>query len=763
MQDKDLSRILIEKGVIDEKLLEEINSEKIVSEDQAVKEKTVSRRLVNKGLVTIEQIVEILRQEDESTKSTTAYLNEIFDDKDYIADKYILVTKLGQGGMGVVYKAYEPSLKRYVAIKFLEKVSEDALKRFRSEAEMIAKLSHPNIVPIYEIGTHKNVSYIAMQYINGETLRDKTGKLSAKDFTHIIKNVCDAVSYAHSCNIIHRDIKPSNIIVDLDSRVYVMDFGIAKHLDSDSNITMTGDVIGTPMYMSPEQAKGQHIDFRSDIYSIGATLYSCVTGIAPYPCNSSIEIMNNVIIFDPVSACKMDRKVHRDLSVIIQKCMFKEPDLRYQTAVELKNDIDRFLQNEPVNARGPSIAYISMKKLQRNWMYLVAGVISVGVLIPFAVPYIKYTEESAKNAGMQEALKTALAKKQLATPHYEKGISFLNRAKYTRSPDDRKKVAEHFKTALYEFSKAVDLYDEYAEAFFYRGEILFRTSNFMLAATDFSRAIEFNPQFSDAYFMRLLSHFFEMHRSLVMNMSQYRDIMLSDCENLKSFNVVTSKLKCIEVLQVISERDVVDGKVQGLSARKIEFLEKTLDDAIKDDPSFIYSYILRLALSLNASYFNDSAIRKDKRDHLIDLVNKAIDIDPNYASFYQSLASIYFADRDFDKVIENIDVCRMIAPDNPFFLINKAVLISYSPKENKKKLVLKLLDESTAFEDKLKDPSITLYFYIRRAQLWRFLGNFDKADEDLDKALKFSTENNRKFVEEISRTIKKRNTKTRVY
>ncbi|MEW6027817.1 MAG: serine/threonine-protein kinase, partial [Planctomycetota bacterium] len=285
--------------------------------------------------------------------------------------RYRVLKKLGQGGMGTVYLAVDPVLDRQVALKVTPLEGIEATARFMREVRSAAKLKHPNIVQVYEVGTQGKFHYFTMEYIDGSSLEGfiDGNKLSPMRIAGIICDIASALHYAHGQGIIHRDIKPGNILIDSQGKPYLTDFGLAKELAmSGRSLTMSGTVLGTPDYMSPEQARGEsgRIDARSDIFSLGATLYYCLTGLSPFKDSDLYQVLNRVINKEPVLPTKTIRNLHRDLETICMKCLEKEPSRRYQTAQELADDLKRFIEGETIKARRSGLITKLIKKARRN-------------------------------------------------------------------------------------------------------------------------------------------------------------------------------------------------------------------------------------------------------------------------------------------------------------------------------------------------------------------------------------------------------------
>ena len=271
---------------------------------------------------------------------------------------YELLEEIGRGGMGVVYRALHLPLAREVAIKMISPerlISPEERRRFFVEAESTARLSHPNIVPVYEVGELEGRPYFSMQFVRGQTLMQRIahGPMPQRRAAQILAPVCRAIAYAHAQGIIHRDIKPSNILLDLDGRPKLTDFGLAKLMNSESDaLTRTGAIVGTPTYMSPEQATGQEsrIGPASDVYSIGSVLYHALTGRPPLVANSPIELAMKIVEQEPPAPRLLEPRLDRDLEMIVVRCLQKPPDLRYKSADELADDLEAFLRDEPISA-----------------------------------------------------------------------------------------------------------------------------------------------------------------------------------------------------------------------------------------------------------------------------------------------------------------------------------------------------------------------------------------------------------------------------
>jgi hypothetical protein len=278
---------------------------------------------------------------------------------------YELLEEIGRGGMGVVFRARQISLDRGVAVKMILRgrlASDQDLQRFLSEASATARLQHPNIVPVYEVGDVDGRPFFSMKLLSGVTLADLLidGPLPERKAAAIMATVARAISFAHRQGIVHRDLKPSNILIDDDSTPMVSDFGLAKRFGVENDATRSGVVLGTPSYMSPEQASGRRdgIGPASDIYSMGCVLYHALTGRPPLVAETAMELVMLVLEQDPMPPRALRPRLDHDLEMIVIRCLQKPPDLRYETADELAADLEAFLRDERIAAGSGRFAQV---------------------------------------------------------------------------------------------------------------------------------------------------------------------------------------------------------------------------------------------------------------------------------------------------------------------------------------------------------------------------------------------------------------------
>ncbi len=334
---------------------------------------------------------------------------------------YTLIERLGVGGMGVVWRAEDPALGREVALKMLlsgRGASAVEIERFDREARATARFNHPNIVSVHHVGVHDGNHYFTMDLVRGSTLADrlkKSGPLEPAEAVRLLGQVAAGVHYAHQRAIIHRDLNPKNILLTEDGVPRITDFGIARDMENESRITRAGLPVGTPAYMSPEQAAGalEQIDVRSDVYSLGTILYELVTGNAPFldrKPQTLLELVNLVANFDPTPPRRLRAGLPRDLETICLKCLAKDPERRYQSAADLGADLAAWVRGEPISARPYSILERSAMWARRHRpvvavavVVLVAAGIVGGVLLELRREKRRRIEELAALAAEHEA------------------------------------------------------------------------------------------------------------------------------------------------------------------------------------------------------------------------------------------------------------------------------------------------------------------------------------------------------------------------
>ncbi|MCB9838542.1 MAG: tetratricopeptide repeat protein [Phycisphaeraceae bacterium] len=357
-----------------------------------------------------------------------------------------IIKVLGEGGMGVVYRASQENPRREVALKLIRSgmVSGSMLRRFQLEADILARLQHPGIAKVYQTGLHDGAPYFAMELIEGETLLrySMDNGLSTRERLRLFGKICDAVEHAHQKGVIHRDLKPGNILVDRSGQPKILDFGVARATDGDIQTTTVqtniGQLIGTVQYMSPEQAGGDpgEIDTRSDVYALGVILYELLAEQLPYDLSKKMvhEAVRVIREVDPTRISMVQKTLHGDIETIVGKAMEKEKERRYQSAFALAEDVERYLNDEPISARPPSSMYQLRKFAKRN-RAIVAGVVAVFLALVAGI--------IGTGVALNRALDAeALAQDRLVEVEQQKQLADASASEARRRADELQQVAE---------------------------------------------------------------------------------------------------------------------------------------------------------------------------------------------------------------------------------------------------------------------------------------------------------------------------------
>ena len=509
---------------------------------------------------------------------------------------YQIEGKIGQGGMGVVYLATDLALNRKVALKILLPQDEESLKRFIGEAQAAAKLKHPNITQIYEVGIVDGYHYFTMDLISGSALddlaEDGRSKLTPREIAVAIQEIALALDYAHSRGIIHRDIKPSNILIDQEGRAYLTDFGLAKEINNlNRSLTVTGTIIGTPEFMSPEQAKSdkKKLDGRSDIFSLGTTFYYALTGQSPFKAADFYDELTNVLNKEPVRPARIMPNLNRDLETICMKCLEKEPAQRYQSAKELADDIKHFLDGEVIMARPTGMIARFIRKARKNKI----AVIAVGLVMALVIAAVVVVGLLWSSSHSRSRAEMVLNQIKLGNP----------------GPDERITIA----------NEALQIDPSFGQAYEIIGEAYYDRKIAGKAYEAFTRAIELNPMSSFPYYRRgyIMEQIFKKPKDAI---SDYK-----------------------KVIELAPDSDI------GYIAHGIvEFGQQRYDDAFND---------FNKAIKLNSKSieaYNRRAmvyLHKMQKDKALADWEKAIEINPRNDMTYRSRGFFYYLTKDFSMAL----------------------------------------------------------------------------------------------------------------
>ncbi|MFH1227454.1 MAG: tetratricopeptide repeat protein, partial [Planctomycetota bacterium] len=643
-------------------------------------------------------------------------------------ERYLIEGKLGQGGMAAVYLATDQSLNRQIALKVINSDDKESLERFQREAHAVAKLKHPNIVQIYDVGIFGSRHYFTMEYIDGVTLDkmiEASFKPSIQDIINIISQVASALDYAHQNGIVHRDIKPSNILINKSGNAYLADFGIAKQVTGlDKKLTVTGTTVGTPEYMSPEQTKGNNkeIDSRSDIFSLGATLYHCITSRLPFEGGNIYETISNIVNKDPAPPTTIVRSLNRDIETICLKCLDKDKTKRYQTAGELVDDLKRYLSGEPILARRTMYVTKAWYKAKKNKAASL-GVASAVVILLIALiawrvgaagtaaklaqyrkeAYACYGQNKYEDARVAcEKIRAITKADEKLNALYEKCLAVIEQEKaQAKVREEKSKIRERAKMILGRASAA---------------------NKFEEKMTFANEALKIDPDFGEAY------HFIgKVYTAKAAEAGWDSDEYPKLID--KAYEYFTEAIKTTPTLAYsYYERAVINLNIYNK-------LEKALDD---------FEKVLNYDPNSYMGWFAKGVIEdaQQKYDQAIASYTKAIDVYPDYGEAYGNRGNTYSHKGDLDKAIE--DFTRLIKLDQRSWGGYNNRAIAYMDKAELESrqggnAYRKLIDQSIAdYDEAIRINPRYIEAYANRGSAYRRKGELDKAMADYNEAIRLN-------------------------
>lgn len=497
--------------------------------------------------------------------------------------RYRIIDELGRGGMAVVYRATQPGLEREVALKVLrtsDMTPAQHIERFLREGQAAARLSHPNVIPVFDVGEADGVYFLAMEFVRGDTLdaRVRGGGLHWKQAVAWVRDIARGLHYAHAQGVVHRDVKPANVMITESGVPRVADFGLAR-LDDAGGLTAEGTAIGTPSYMAPEQAAGEtkRIGPATDVYALGAVLYECLTGAPPFTGGSVLEILRAVQMQSPAPIRDSGADVPRDLVVVVDQCLEKEPGDRYATAHDLAEDLDRILRGESVSVRPVGPVTRLGRGVRRRPAAAIAAV-AVTVALGVAGWAAWYTSGGSTGGPAKRDTLRAAAK-----PHYDKAVERLDAHRRLRRAGDAPAAFAALDAAVDAIGIALREDPAYAEAYLVRARIRRQNRHLSGAISDYEAAINLDPSLIDAYYERVRLRFDHDFATLVG---------LGGSDPVETAAIIEDLTHITDSDESPERRYIAAAMVQLLSGR-YESAQQLASDAIRESPQSADAYSVR--------------------------------------------------------------------------------------------------------------------------------------------------------------------------
>jgi TolB-like protein/predicted Ser/Thr protein kinase len=579
---------------------------------------------------------------------------------------YELLEEIGRGGQGVVYRARQKSLNRLVALKVIALghwATDTHLKRFRREAEAAASLEHPRIVPIYEIGERDGACYFSMKLAEGGHLEQlvRQKPMLARPAADLIAKLARTVHYAHERGILHRDIKPGNILIDAEGEPHLTDFGLARLVETDSTVTRTKEVLGTPSYMAPEQARGEtaRLTSTTDVYGLGAVLYHLLTGNPPFAGGTTYETTRLVLETEPRHPRLWNPKVDRDLATICLKCLEKEPQRRYSSALALAEDLERWLRHEPIQARRTGLVRRSAKWVRRNPMTAVLASILIGLLAVVAIMYSN-REPDRPPAGIAVLPFENLGGDQRDTS-FADGIQddvLTNLGKIA----DLKVIS---RTSVMQYRGVRDVRRI--------GQAL-RVSHVLEGSVRRSNGrIRLNAQLIDAQtdrhlwaeeYDRQVTDVFAIQSELAEKIAEQLSVNISATEKKAIRHAPTQNLEAYELYRQAKDLNRFSAD-ESESLARLERASDLLEQAISRDPSFHRAYCSLTDVDLML-YWMPGRVDMARRARAEEALHAAQRLSPDSGETHLAAALFYhYAQRDLDHALEQLDIAARLLPNSP--------------------------------------------------------------------------------------------------
>jgi TolB-like protein/Tfp pilus assembly protein PilF len=577
---------------------------------------------------------------------------------------YELLEEVGRGGQGVVFRARQKSLNRTVALKVIslgQWASKAHLKRFRLEAEAAARLEHPGIVPIHEVGERDGSCYFSMKFVEGGQLDEVARRepMPPRYAAELIAKVARTVHYAHEHGILHRDIKPGNILLDAKGEPHLTDFGLARLVESESSVTHTLDVLGTPSYMAPEQAVGNNaaISSTTDVYGLGAVLYQLLTGQPPFAGGATYETIKLLLDTEPKQPRLLNPKIDRDLSTVCFKCLEKDPKRRYSSALALAEDLERWLKHEPIQARHTGIFARGKKWVRRNPSIAIMATMLFALAVPLGVmvwksefsrqplttgiavlPFENLGDEKEHAAfadGVQDDILTKLARIADLKVISRTSVMEYRGKRNIRQIGDELRVSHVLEGSVRRIGARLHMNTQLIDT---------RTDTHVWAEQ----------------YDRDLNDVFAIQSAIAQKVAEQLHAKITPAETLAIERKPTGDLVAFELYS-----RAIDQNPSRAGARALEQAIDLLNQAVARDPSFVQAY-LRLAWLHDLLYFYGFDHTPARLALAEAAIQAAFRLRPDPGEMHLAQAfHLYNGYRDYDGALAELEVARRTLPNAP--------------------------------------------------------------------------------------------------